>query len=1040
MQINICGLAHRTSLCLDQYINTQNADLVFLSETKSQSHSIVTNFYCHLKPNMQSPSRAGGVAILVNNKHVSDRMQVLEYNDVDAMFVVVTLFGTRLLLCSVYIPPNSSDTLQRFFDIISRANLELKSLKCQGLVIIGDLNARHSDWGNQVDNIAGQKLAAYTMKENFSVVNMFSGNTFLCENGGSRIDLAIVSNSLHSLFVEQHTDSTIELFTGAPRRGHIPIWTTLEINGGPLKSRVITAWSEADWLSFGDSLETTLSNISPQLLTSHNPITIWNRLKCAMLDTKAKTVPSKQVSNFSKPYWNSELSQMSKEVRNARKAFKYRSDFRNGELLEKAKDAFSLSLAEAKNAYIAKRTDQLNGAGKDKFWQHFKDTFYKKSHTNKTIGVLIDPDENYVLEDCNKATLLYNDIFQGNHLKSAKFDEEWKQQVEKFLTQEQASHLNPESLNSRILIDEILVSMKNLKCNGKGPDNDGIHPLMIKHGGEQLLMLLLHLFNVVFTSQIWPWKSGKVIFLRKEGKPSYNVTSAFRPITITSYVAKLLERVLECRLRKYVEDKGVLPTAQHGFRKGRSTGTYICNMIRALQHNRNTKQLTAGLFIDLQKAFDSVWVNGLLYRLANLGIVGKFLTVITSFLKPRYVQIKVNDYTSGPLPCHVGVPQGSVLSPLLFAIYIHDMLDNTSGLQLQYADDCSILVSAESEQELSRLCQTNCNLLDLWLCKWHMMANSSKSHLIPFYNNSTILAPTLSGKDIITSAKTSVLGICVDAELKFIKQKQKAKHIISTKWNLLQPFVNHGLKPSVLKRILLTTVIPAALYLSHLWDCSDSLSIYTQLKHMLHAPFFPPGEFLHSFVRILPIPLLHIKMRLTSLRQLIIIDPGLLAYPKSKLTLILRSELAKLLNIRILTSEINLSVIDIKQSAINRHINNLWAKRWAGYNLRNSGYGLFSMLDDKQQIIDKNPIPLERDARLLGSLCALLTGHSRLQAHQYLLKLTLAPTCSCLGGDETPYHFIFECELYQTIRKNHMPSLNDWNSILNYINISQRKP
>ena len=193
-------------------------------------------------------------------------------------------------------------------------------------------------------------------------------------------------------------------------------------------------------------------------------------------------------------------------------------------------------------------------------------------------------------------------------------------------------------------------------------DADGVHPLILKYSGHQFQILLLLLFNRVLQTHTWPWTgNNKVIFLETPDKKSYTHPSSYRPITISSYVGKILERILEGRLRQYIEERQIIPNSQHGFRKHNSTLTYLTKLVSTIQHHKACKRKVAGTFLDLQKAFGSIWLNGIIYRLMEIGIGGRMLNLLNSFLKYRKIKLVVNDYTSSLKQCYVGLPQGSVL-------------------------------------------------------------------------------------------------------------------------------------------------------------------------------------------------------------------------------------------------------------------------------------------------------------------------------------------------------------------------------------------
>ena len=198
----------------------------------------------------------------------------------------------------------------------------------------------------------------------------------------------------------------------------------------------------------------------------------------------------------------------------------------------------------------------------------------------------------------------------------------------------------PTPLNDPILADEIYTAIKQTPASGKCQDADGIHPSMLHHCSDSLVILLHLLFNLVLDTGSWPWsKSNTVIFIKKTGKSSYASTDSFRPITISSYIGKLLERILEARLRLYVESSNIITGSQHGFRRHRSTSSYLLEMLCGIQHQICDRQKVAGLFLDLKKAFDSVWHRSLLYRLNNLKINGRILRVIHSFLSQRKIKL-----------------------------------------------------------------------------------------------------------------------------------------------------------------------------------------------------------------------------------------------------------------------------------------------------------------------------------------------------------------------------------------------------------------
>ena len=168
-------------------------------------------------------------------------------------------------------------------------------------------------------------------------------------------------------------------------------------------------------------------------------------------------------------------------------------------------------------------------------------------------------------------------------------------------------------------MSELDSAIKKVNTANKTCDGDGIHPAMIKHMGPLAKSIVLRLFNMCLHKGIWAWRTSKVIFLKKAGKKNYQKPGAYRPICLSSNLGKLLERHMEPRMRLFMIKLGLIDDEQEGFMHHKSTTHYLYRLMARINSIKNNKGVGLALMVDFEKAFDSVWVNGLLYKLHQVG-------------------------------------------------------------------------------------------------------------------------------------------------------------------------------------------------------------------------------------------------------------------------------------------------------------------------------------------------------------------------------------------------------------------------------------
>ena len=212
------------------------------------------------------------------------------------------------------------------------------------------------------------------------------------------------------------------------------------------------------------------------------------------------------------------------------------------------------------------------------------------------------------------------------------------------------------------------------------------------------------LFNNLFEIGHFPniWKIAHITPIYKRSGPKTCKTN-FRPISILPTLSKIFESVLHDRLLKHCIENNIITEKQGAYLKGDFTVSQLLYMVHNIKQNWTNQKITQGLFLDVSAAFDKVWHNGLLAKLDQIGVEGIFLDTIRSYLAGRKQIVVVDGVKSESLEVQAGVPQGSRLGPLLFIIYMNDIVNDIESDVLIFADDTSLMASGNDPAETAEL-------------------------------------------------------------------------------------------------------------------------------------------------------------------------------------------------------------------------------------------------------------------------------------------------------------------------------------------------
>jgi ribonuclease HI len=303
------------------------------------------------------------------------------------------------------------------------------------------------------------------------------------------------------------------------------------------------------------------------------------------------------------------------------------------------------------------------------------------------------------------------------------------------------------------------------------PGQDGVTYKMIRGLDDMSLYKLLDIFNGIWETGLLPpsWKHSIVVPIPKPGKEPTSASS-YRPISLTSCFCKLFEKIVTARLAWYMEHNKLFDPNQSGFRGGRSTSDNIARLYNDAIAQLNDQGILKAIFLDITKAFDMVWHNGLLFKLKKLGINGSMFNFIQTFLTNRTFQVMVQESLSNIETLQNGTPQGSVISPVLFTIMVNDLPFDPSIQYSIYADDVAVWAGGSSEGMVNRKIQRNLLLLEEWCNKWGFQISPQKTQALMVTRKRLLLKDELYINNVpINFTKTvKYLGVIFDSTFNFL--------------------------------------------------------------------------------------------------------------------------------------------------------------------------------------------------------------------------------------------------------------------------------
>jgi hypothetical protein len=361
------------------------------------------------------------------------------------------------------------------------------------------------------------------------------------------------------------------------------------------------------------------------------------------------------------------------------------------------------------------------------------------------------------------------------------------------------------------------------------------------------------------------WKEAVGIMIPKPNKDT-QVTTNHRPISLLRCIGKLFERILAHRVRGNLEDNKFFNKWQKAYRDKKEGIEHILRLVEHVQLGQNRNWVTAAILLDVEKAFDSVWHDGLKYKLAHCNLPTKIVRILSSFLDDRTIKVRVQQQCSNTVKLNAGTPQGSVLSPLLYLIYVNDLPIHPANKveASQFADDLGLWTTHKNELAVQKRLQASLSDLELWCSLWRIKINAGKTQLIVFSRRRKVpnIRVTLFNQVVQKFNQVILLGMTLDERLTLKPHFDKVRLTANKRISLLFRLrgTNWGASSTCLIKLYKAYIRPVLEYGAIIMAAANKTRLAElqriqkrALRICLKMPEFIPIWILHETANIEPI-------------------------------------------------------------------------------------------------------------------------------------------------------------------------------------------
>ncbi len=584
-------------------------------------------------------------------------------------------------------------------------------------------------------------------------------------------------------------------------------------------------------------------------------------------------------------------------------------------------------------------------------------------------------------------------------------------------------------LEDIVIFRHEVIDVLSLLNPNKAVGHDTISNRILINAKDELATPLSMLFNKSLRECAFPsdWKLSNVIPLFKKGDKS--LPSNYRPVALLCCMSKVFEKIMYKHVFNHLMRNDSLYKYQSGFLPGHSTVYQLIEMYYSILSPLNDRFITSLIFCDISKAFDRVWIRGLLLKLERYGIKGKTLSWFRSYLSGRRQRVTLKNGNSTIGVLKAGVPQGSVLGPLLFLVFVNDIADDLIGLTRLFADDTSIQHTATDRNTIVNLANLDLDKINSWSREWLVTFNPDKTDIMVFSlraQHEQFLF-NFADQDISSVQRHKHLGVLFSSDGKWTKHIDTLVERASKELNVLRK-LKFKLSRECLERIYFSFIRPLLEYACEVWDNCGEVNSMRLERVQYEAARIVSGltsyANIDSLLKEMGWETLKDRREQKKLMLFYKIVSGVCPdYLENKLPPLVSESMGY--NLRNANNyRIPLNRLTLYQNSFFPSTLKLWNELDDDFKTSNSIESFKYKLKLKYEKRKKPPAFYGIGNRYINALhTRLRNGCSALKNDLVRARIIANDICSCGLGAETTAHYFLECDRYREQRRALMSGL-----------------